>query len=208
MDKVDRLLNDFIAAWNRGERPSADHFVQRAPAGEQDELAGLIGAFLEMAPTPDYSPEQMAELREDPTVKSIAKMVGGRAGLWPALLPKLRNEAKLKRREVVARLAELLGVAEREQKVQRYYHQMETGSIEPQGVSRKVLEALARVLGVSADELEEAGDFSVVPPAVGGAYLRTESVQETRAKLSVEHAAAPASPGGWDEVDELFLGGR
>src|SRR5438552_2470829 len=59
MDQVDRLLNEFVEAWNAGDRPEVDEFVDRAPEAERNELAGLIGAFLEIAPTPPYSPDQL-----------------------------------------------------------------------------------------------------------------------------------------------------
>jgi hypothetical protein len=60
---------------------------------------------------------------------------------------------------------------------------------------------------VRAGELEEAGSFEG-PAAVAGpaVYARSYDALE----LPGEHVAAgaPASPGDWDEVDELFRGGR
>lgn len=208
-DKLDLLLNEFIEAWNAGRRPRVDDFVERAPAEERDELAGLIGSFLELAPTPDYSPQQLAALERDPTVKAITKLLDSKAGLWPTLLPKLRGSAKLTRDQVVTRVAELLGLAGRERKIKRYYHQMESGTIDPRGVSSSVLDALAGVFGVDVDELEQAGDFPLLTPsAPQGAYLRSYSVQEVRSHREADVPPAAASPGDWDEVDELFRGGR
>jgi hypothetical protein len=70
----------------------------------------------------------------------------------------------------------------------------------------RVLESLGAVLRVKASELEEAGMFE--GPAAGGpVYARSYDVHE----LAADHLAgpaAPASPGDWDEVDELFRGGR
>src|SRR5688500_5523012 len=66
IEPLDRLLNEFIEAWNAGRRPDVDEYVERAPERERNELAGLIGAFLEIAPTPAYSSVQLEELRNDP----------------------------------------------------------------------------------------------------------------------------------------------
>ena len=74
-EATDRLLSEFIDAWNAGRRPKVDDYVERAPEGERDELAVLIGTFLEVAPTPAYSPEQRAEIRRDPLVERISGLV-------------------------------------------------------------------------------------------------------------------------------------
>lgn len=129
-------------------------------------------------------------------------------GLWPAALPRLRRQARLRRDELVRRLAAKLGVAGREAKVGRYYHQMETGTLEPAAVSRRVLDALASVLGVSADELVDAGELRGFPsPLAQGAFGRAYGTEdhidpgaEALGKIDAEEE--------WDEVDELFRGGR
>ncbi len=205
-NSVDLLLNEFIEAWNAGQRPRVDDYIERAPNGERAELAGLIGAFLEIAPTPNFSQEQLEEIRRDPTVQAVVALIDSHSGLWPALLPRLRERAKLTRDQVVGQLAELLRVAGREPKVKRYYHEMESGTIEPRGVSRKVLEGLGKIFTVDVGELERAGDFQApAPGAPAAAHMRTETREEVRA---AEVTAAPSPPDAWDEVDELFRGGR
>ncbi len=56
---------------------------------------------------------------------------------------RLRERAQVKRAELVERLAEALGRRPSEEKVASYYHEMEQGSLDSEGVSRAVLEALA-----------------------------------------------------------------
>jgi hypothetical protein len=214
METTDRLLSEFIDAWNAGKRPRVDDFVERAPAAERDELAGLIGAFLEVAPAPAHTPEQLAEIRRDPTVQAVTGLLDSPGGLWPALLPRLRKQAKLSRDEVVARVIGILGLEGREAKVKRYYHEMETGTIEPAGVSRKVLDALARVLGADVDKIEEAGERGVLGPAPAtemhlrlmAPNVEVDAIHAER----LEHVAerSPAADEEWDEVDRLFRGGR
>lgn len=208
---LETLLNEFVDDWNAGRRPRVDQFVERAPEDERDELAGLIGAYLEVAPTPPYTSEQLAELGRDPTVEAIAALPEGLSGLWPSLLPRLRKRAKLTREQVVKSLATALGVEGSEAKVKLYYHQMETGTLEPAGVSRRVLEALGRIFAIAPSEIEKAGDFPGFPPAAAGMpYLRAGEARQAAELARMERIefAAPAPPAAEDEVDRLFRGGR
>jgi hypothetical protein len=205
---VEEILSEFIDDWNAGRRPRVGEYVDRAPEPSRDELAGLINAFLEEAPTPIYPEVTLAEIRNEPATRRAA-MLMEEEGRWPALLPRLRNRARIKREEVVKSLAERLGVGGAEPKVAMYYHQMESGTLDPAGVSRKVVGALSQIFGVPESQLEPADWF---PDAVGAAapeplYMRTESVMEERLE-DVAAAAPPPSPGeDWDKVDRLFRGG-
>ena len=71
-----------------------------------------------------------------------------------------------------------------------------------------MLESLAGIFKVPVGELEEDGDFEVADGlAADAAFARSYQMHEWTA-----HAPAAAdrreSPGDWDEVDELFRGGR
>jgi transcriptional regulator with XRE-family HTH domain len=206
MATTDRALSDFIDAWNAGERPSVNRFLERVPAAEQDELASLINAFLEWAPNPAYSDHQRRAIAADPAVVATLDLIEER-GLWPALLPSLRRRARITRDQLVERLAELLGVGGKRERVRVYYHQMESGSLDPRGVSTRVLDALAKILEVSAEELADVGDAGAPAPAVDGVFLRAE-MEVGPGEVFDRLAAGPQSPGDWDEVDELFRGGR
>jgi hypothetical protein len=214
MTSPDPLIEEFIVAWNAGKRPRVDDYLERAPTGERERLAGLINAFLDQAPTPAFSQKTFDEIKREPTVSELAALVDSKAGFWPSLLPRLRRRAELTRDQVVERLADALGVTGKEAKVKFYYHRMEVGTIEPAGVSRRVLEALSQIFGVKLSEIEEAGDFTGFGPAASAApYLRAADAREA-ANLSrmerIEDASlgAPRSGPDEDEVDRLFLGGR
>jgi len=212
----DQLFAEYIAAHEAGgSAPDPHSYLERASTDERSALAARIDDHLASTPRRPWDPAAFEASLSSPLMKGIATSVDGASGLWPALLPRLRNTARLRRREVVERLATDLGVADREEKVARYYHQMETGLLEEQGVSGAVLEKLARILGLSAEALRDAGRALGPPGAPPGAgspalFARTTT---TEAEYSSEVASAPASPGTeeedpWDEVDELFLGGR
>jgi hypothetical protein len=206
MTRAERLLGEFADDWSAGRRPSVSALVERAPAGERDALAQAIAAFLLTAGVPRYSAETVAELMRDPVVLATARALEGSSGLWPALLPRLRRQARLRREAVVTRLAESLGAGGREEKAARYLHELESGTLDSAGVSRRVLDALAAILGTSAAELERAGDF----PGLGGPAPATAWFRggEAAGAPSGRGAARRPSEEEWDELDRLFLGGR
>ncbi len=200
-----RLLSAFIDAWNAGERPRVDDYLAQEAEADREDLAAGIATFLSVAPTPQFSAKALGALFADPQVKQLEQLPSEH-GLWPATLPRLRREARLRRDELVRRLADALGVSDREAKVARYYHGLETGTLEPRGVSDRVINALASILRVDADELAEAGRLSGFARATPRtAFGRSYSLSDAASALpaSVTRAAAEEE---WDEVDELFRG--
>ena len=119
--------------------------------------------------------------------ESLEKSLDGVAGLWPAVLPGLRERARLKRAELVARLADALGVSGGEKKVADYYHRMEQGTLPASGVSDRVLEALGKLVGTSAAALRRAGQAAAEP---GGAAPAAGAVFARKARLDDECAQA------------------
>ena len=131
----------------------------------------------------------------------------GVSGTWPAVLPRLRDRAQLRRAEVVSRLAAALGAADREAKVASYYHAMEQGTLPASGVSDRVLEALGRIVGESVSVLRAAGaSMSGPPPAAPRAAFARVATPDPAFAAAARAAAAPP-PVERDEVDELFTAG-
>lgn len=202
------LLSEFIDAWSSGRRPDVEAFLTRAPSAEREQLADEIHTFLTHAPTPRFSDEVREQLRAEPLTRAIEQMPS-ELGMWPTLLPTLRKRARLRRDQLVAGLAGVLGAEGSEVKVGRYYHGMESGTLDPSGVSRRVLDALAGLLGVSSGELEEAGAFRGFHRAgPQAAFGRTYDVASGELQAMSAPASAADDREGWDEVDELFMGGR
>ena len=207
----DTILSEFMDAWAAGRRPDVDEHLARAAEAEREDLARQIHAYLLIAPSPALDEAGRAAIAGEALTQAVVAMPD-EAGLWPALLPSLRQRMRLRRDELVAQLADALGVRGAEPKVGRYYHDMETGTLDPSGVSRRVLAALAPLLGVEARELEEAGAYEGFrAPGPQIAFGRAIDAESSEAPL---YAAPPAAAAGgaagqpWDEVDELFRGGR
>jgi hypothetical protein len=206
----DRILSDFIDAWNAGRRPHVDDYVAQAPETEREELASEIVAFLAFAPTPAYSDEALEAIRAE------ASSVGAdRSGVLPALLAGLRTRFGLSAPQVASELVETLGLSsDREAKTTRYLEQLEHGDLDPTRVSRRVFDALASLFRVTREELEGAADLSgwiQRPAAAPVPMFRADEQAIADAAPHIDLLAdALAAPGreSRDEVDELFLGGR
>ena len=212
MADLDTLLKDYIAAHRAGEEADPRDWLARVEGRDRALLAAMIDGYLERAPAPAWDPEAFARSGLAPLAERIDASLQGRAGTWPAVLPSLSHRARLKRSELVERLAAALGVPDKQDKVGSYYHEMERGLLPAEGVHDRVLEALGSILGQSADALRAAG--RTLAPGTGAeapgaaAFARESRPDPEYAVPAPAAASAPPAPDAeWDEVDRLFRGG-
>jgi len=104
MTDVDRLLADYIAEHHAGGEADPREYLSRASPEQRTELAALIDAYLARAPRQKFVEAKFRGSRAERTVDELERAIAGKAGLWPALLPQLRDRAGLKRSELVERL--------------------------------------------------------------------------------------------------------
>jgi hypothetical protein len=203
MTDVNRLLEEFIAEDRAGGVADPAVYLARVSGLDRDELTALIDGYLARAPRRAFD---RAAFEASPA-RGVAASLAGTSGTWPALLPRLRDRAQLRRAEVVSRLAAALGAADREAKVAGYYHAMEQGSLPASGVSDRVLEALGRIVGESLEVLRSAGRATSSPPpmASGRAFARVASPAPEFAAPAAA-APPPAPQTDRDEIDDLFAG--
>lgn len=71
---TDEALTEYIAAWQGGMAPSLTQYLHFVADVDRDELAELIAAFLEIAPTVEPHPARLSELEQDPLVQRLAKL--------------------------------------------------------------------------------------------------------------------------------------
>ncbi len=207
----ERILSEFVDAWNAGRRPDVDEHIARAPESERAELAEDLLSFLAFAPTPEYGDAELRAIREEPIVVEALAAAGERGGLLPALLPRLRDRRSLTTAQLASELLGALGIAsDRAAKAAAYLERLEDGELEPARISRRVFDALARVLAVPRAELEGAGDLSGWREAPAPVFRAGEDAAEAISPHLELLGDALAAPGGADrdEVDDLFLGGR
>jgi hypothetical protein len=208
MTTVDRLLAEYIAEHRAGGEADPGEYLSRASPSERGELAVLIDAYLTRAPRQVFDEAGFRGSSAERTVDELERAITGQAGLWPALLPRLRDRAGLKRSELVERLAVALGVSDRQDKVAGYYHEMERGLIPAQGVSNRVLAVLGELVGETAHALREAGR-ALTPPGEGLTVAAAPFARRAYAEPAEGRppGAQSREEAEWDEVDELFRGG-
>jgi hypothetical protein len=203
---VDRLLGEYVFEHRGGGDADPRHYLEQLQGADRAELAALIDGFLARQPRRSFDAAVFRGSAAEALVESLDTSLRGQAGLWPALLPRLRDDAQLKRSDVVARLAEALGAPDELEKVAGYYHQMEQGLLPPAGVSDVVLDALARIVNVSAAALRRAGE--AIAPTGADRFAESVFARATPAPEAERTAAshAPADEMIRDAIDRLFLG--
>ena len=184
-DEVFRLFDEYAARFARGERPDAREYLARAGEGAE-ELAALIDGYLAAAAAP---------VADENARAAAAAWLEGE----PPLLA-LRNRRALKRDAVVDALVTSLALnPAKRAKVERYYHRLETGLLDPGRVSGRVFDVLAETLRASLADVRGWRPRAVETEAV---FARTDDRATSMAPF-----AAGAEPEERDEIDALFLEG-
>lgn len=203
------LLEQYIAAHTRDPDADPREWLERAPEGdERDKLSALIDAYLARVPIREWDGQAFRASGLAAFAEQLNQGFYSEAGAWPAVLPRLRERARLKRSVLVERLAAALGAQDKQAKVGSYYHEMEHGLLPSEGVSDKVLEALGSIIGQSAEALRRAGQVAgaggPAAAAEAPAFARVAQKQDEDAPVIAE---ATPSESDWDDVDRLFRGG-
>lgn len=206
MTAIEQLVGQFIDDWNAGRRPDVATFLERAAPQDRDALASQLQIWLELAPTPVYDEPTRHSIASEPALLAALGAASALRAPFAERLPGLRERAGLAIREVAARLTQLFDLDD-EQRTAAYLEQIERDELDERRLSRRLLDALAAILGTDADQLTPS------PAALAGgqAFFRAEEDADvwiaedidvlSRAALS----PAPATP--MDELDRLFLGG-
>lgn len=229
MADVDKLFSDYVAEHRGGGEANPRNYLEKVEGVDRDELATLIDGYLVRSPGRAWDPAAYEGSDAQAWVRGVERSMGGEAGLWPVLLPRLRERAKIRRAELVQRLATALGVGAQTPMVADYYHRMEQGQLDSAGVSTRVLEALAAIVGSTAEALRSAGEQfgKGQAPSEGTVFARTAGPQPGFYEKLERDVASPAtgessptagmaSPamrvpeaggGEAEEVERLFTGG-
>ncbi|MGK2955855.1 MAG: hypothetical protein ACSLFI_09335 [Solirubrobacterales bacterium] len=210
MDSVDSAFEAYIEAFKAGD-VDPNPFFERVDASERPQLEFLIDAFLEEAPVPEFSELAFESSGARELANSLIAGIGGRSGQWPVLLPRLRNEAKLSREEVMSGLATALGAeGEEVEKVGDYYHDMEWGSLPAKGVTGQVLEALAKIYRTSAETLREAGQqLGPESPRQSGLIFARQPSDVVYQEISdADRGPVSRESDPPDRIDQLFTAGE
>ncbi len=200
---VELLFDEFAARHARGEHPDAREYLERA--GERrDELARLLDGFLAAAPVQPPG-EETLQLFASLLAESLAGSLPGETATPPLLAERVRRGWR--RDEIVDWIRERFGIGEEKQeKVARYWHELETGLLPVSGVSARLREALAERFG---EALQAAVAWKPPELDADAAFRRTQAASPqilTRMAMPAPFAPEAAPEPERDEVDELFLG--
>src|SRR3954452_20355963 len=144
MSTTDQLLSEFIDAWNAGRRPRVRDYLARLPDGlERDDLAEQLSTWLEVAPTPDFDDATRARVAAEPAVTHLLAAADADAGLWPSVVPRLRDRAGLSLTDLASQLIERFSLDRRDtDRTAGYLDRLEQGALDPTRVSRRLTQAL------------------------------------------------------------------
>lgn len=209
MARPDDIFRRYVAAAeSAGRAVDPGPFIDEVEGPEQDVLVAMIDTYLdEGVPTPAWDAAEFHGSDAEKFADRLDHALTGEAGEWPVLLPYLRHEARKPRSTVVAELSEELGIDPgSEEKVAEYYHGMESGLLPADGVTDRVLDALARILDCGSEVLRRTGRrFSEAGSQPGGIVFARVSEGEQPELIPDLPPPAP-EPDTWDEVDRLFRG--
>lgn len=206
-ERLESLLDELARRHASGEELDVAGLLTEA-GDEADAFASLADRLLQAAP------------RREPTQASLAYV----AALAEPPLLRLRVQRQLRFGAVVKELATALRVTD-VGRLERYYHRLEGGLLDPEPVDGRVWGALERALGAPARAL--ALSFAGGPKPGAVAYYREPMVAMSDASVPVAPDAVgppptvpgavgppPAAPeeldpppAARDELDRLFLGG-
>src|SRR3954470_13202751 len=82
----EQVLSEFIDAWNAGQRPDVDNYIERVAEPEREQLASELMSFLTLAPSPAYTDADIEAMRLDPIVVSAREAADAGAGVLAPLL--------------------------------------------------------------------------------------------------------------------------
>jgi hypothetical protein len=194
---AEERFTEFVAAWERGERPDPAKAIVVAGEADREPLAAMITAYLAAHPRTEVTADEVDARAADPRSQPPPQA-------WPELLPALRERTRTTRSALVAALAAALGFPDATEQVEEHVHALETGQLEPRAVRPPVVAALARILQVPEWVLERGRRMSPPAPQVQTLALF---------RLDLHHAAPmeSASPPPDDvkpipEIDDLFTG--
>ncbi len=213
MGLIDERWSELEQALTEGVAFDREDPFEGLSESERIELTHRLERFADewiiSGPPPHSTP---VTAKNDPQLERVRRSVQGDSGMWPSMLPRLRERASLGRDELAAQLAQELGQSSDPEKVRRYYHRMEWGQLPGNGVSAVVLESLARLLDTDPNELRASGTLTGRRDRGSEQRSRTSQTfarfigNDVTPEPSKAVIDLPEEP-EWDGTDRLFLGG-
>lgn len=211
--RIDQVMSQFAAAWEEGQIDPTP-YLEMVSEFDRPDLEERIDLFLMAAPPRKWDPDGFERSPAEAITSRVFEASRCPSGSWPEVLPALMAENRLKREEVATELAVELGAEtpEEVEQVGQYLHRMTWGTLDSNGVSDRVLDALGTILRTSGQALRQAGR-SLGRKIPGGGdegvvYARTPSDPGQAARYEMPSAPEAGSAPGSERIDRLFTGGH
>ncbi len=105
MPELDQLFTEFVERHLAGEEPDPWSYVDQLSGDEREELEELIDAYFVGAPPRSWDAAAYRGSSAERIADALDRSFRGQAGLWPAVLPRLRDRARLTRGALVRTLS-------------------------------------------------------------------------------------------------------
>lgn len=157
-------------------------------------------------PYPDFDADTREAISSEPSLAAALTAAAELRAPLAERLPTLRQRAGLAIGDLAARLTQLFALDD-ERRATAYLEQIERNELDERRLSRRLLDALAAILGADRDDLNP----SPVALAGGHAFFRAEEDADNWIAQDIDvlsrAALSPAPSAPMDELDRLFLGG-
>lgn len=190
-------------------------FMEGLDKPERRRFRLRIEKYLENAPAPQAAAPVSFSSEVDLLADRMVEQLGGATGAMPREVVKLRSSRGINQEDVVEKLAEEYGASDQErEKIDDYYHDLEFGNLPAKGISDRLLDSLAVILGTTRETLRKAGQ-ALGPsggPSSGVLYARmADDAEQVIYSKSLPETPAPVGEGRRanppDRIDDLFTGG-
>ena len=196
MSTTDQVLSEFIDAWNAGRRPRVREYLARlptAPTATSSPTSSRPGSR-SPRPPPTTSPPapRSAPSRPSPACSTRRRgrrpVADGRPGA-----PRPRRALHRRPRGTPGRA--LLARPRRRPAHTGYLERLERGALDPTRVSRRLLDALGALLGVSGRALADAAAFSRALRPAPPAERSSEPTARPTTRSATTSNCSPSRPG-------------
>lgn len=211
MADIDAVLAEALEDIKQGRPRTVPDYLKLVPDADRDRLEELLAVFHSHQAAAE-GPDPVDPQRYQDALALVDRVFSAERGKGdlPVLLAELRRARRVSREELLGGLAERFGLAGKDRKrLQRAYHQLETGQIEGRCLSNRLLEALSSILKIDPRDLRSAADRSGrMAPAPAQAFGRgLGEVKRVEASGDGRPARQAGSSHGERLVHDLFHGG-
>lgn len=162
MSTVEKLLERYKAEHGASGDVDPRPYLAQVSGIQRVELCAHIDRFLANATPRTFDAAAFARFRADAERNELVARV-----LDDATLGEVVKASGVKRIELSRRLADKLGLAGKERKVRGRLRDIESGEIAAERVRPAVWEALAEIVGESAERLRRAAENVATAPDLG-----------------------------------------